>query len=64
MTFLPSSSSHGPRTEWVYALLNAGDTIGTDQIIIQASDANFPYNPINRCSSQGFILKLFGGLVD
>jgi hypothetical protein len=47
-----------------YAIQFSGDTIDTDQMIIRASDASFADDPNTRHSSQGYILKLFGGPVD
>jgi hypothetical protein len=47
-----------------YALMYDGRTVNTDNMIVRASDASFADDPINRRSSQGFILKLFGGPVD
>jgi hypothetical protein len=47
-----------------YALCYDGSTIDTDQMLIRASDASFADDSITRRSTQGYILKLFGGPVD
>jgi hypothetical protein len=47
-----------------YALMYDGRTVDTDSMIVRASDARCVDDPINRQSSRGFILKLFGGPVD
>ena len=38
-----------------------GDGRGEAQLFICASDASFADNSVNRKSSQGYIIKLFGG---
>jgi hypothetical protein len=47
-----------------YALCYDGSTVDTDQMLVRASDASFADDSIKRRSSQGYILKLFGGPVD